>query len=673
MTVTNILFIILAAIIALALVLVQYYFTKKNKRSKHWILFSALRFITYFSVFLLLINPKFTNTSYTLEKPSLAIAVDNSSSINYLGEKENVLNLLNQLQQDEELTEAFSIETYSFGTNFTNADSLSFSASQSNLHQAFSNLQRLYKNKTAPVVFISDGNQTYGQDFTYSAKQLKQPIFPVVVGDTTQYEDLKIGQLNANRYAFLNNKFPVEVFVNYSGNSAISRRFEIKQGNQTLYSETISFSSNKTSAVINATLPANSVGVKTYSVAIQPLENEKNFENNTKNFAVEVIDEKTNVLLLSSILHPDLGAFKKSIEHNQQRAATIKNIEDDIDFGEYQLVVLYQPDENFARAYEQIERLGLNTLTVTGTKTNYQFLNRNQQVFTKQTTNQEEDFLATYNENYSSFQFEDIGFDDFPPLKDKFGDLSFSTEVNPLLFQSISGYETETPLLATLENGSQRHGFLFGENAWQWRAKSFLEEESFNTYDEFFGKLIQYLASNKRRERLRLDYNSFYNSGEDIVLQAQYFDKNYEFDARGKLNLTVKNKETDASQIFPFLLRNNQYEVDLSNLPAGDYTFTAKVEGEQLSKSGSFTIVDFEVEKQFLNANLSAFQQLSDEIYFPNQFEEIKQQLLQSPEFKPIQKSKQEISPLIDWVYLLAIIVFCLSSEWFLRKYYGLI
>ena len=88
MTVTNIFLIILAAIIALALVLVQYYFTKKNKRSKHWILFSALRFITYFSVFLLLINPKFTNTSYTLEKPSLAIAVDNSSSINYLGEKE---------------------------------------------------------------------------------------------------------------------------------------------------------------------------------------------------------------------------------------------------------------------------------------------------------------------------------------------------------------------------------------------------------------------------------------------------------------------------------------------------------------------------------------------------------------------------------------------------------
>ena len=673
MTVTNIFLIILAAIIALALVLVQYYFTKKNKRSKHWMLFSALRFITYFSVFLLLINPKFTSTTYTLEKPSLAIAVDNSSSIKNLGEENEVQNLLNQLQQDEDLTEVFSIETYSFGSDFKANDSITFSEPQSNLHQAFSNLQQLYKNKTAPVVFISDGNQTYGQDFTYSAKQLKQSIFPVVVGDTTQYVDLKIGQLNVNRYAFLNNKFPVEVFVNYSGNSKLSQRFEIKQGNQILYSEIIPFSSEKTSAVINATLPANSVGVKTYSVSIQPIENEKNIENNIKNFAVEVIDEKTNVLLLTSIIHPDLGAFKKSIEHNQQRAATIKNIDEEIDFGDYQLVVLYQPDERFARAYEQIKRLGLNTFTVTGTQTNYQFLDQIQDIFTKQSTHQEEDYLARYNQNYSSFQFEDIGFDDFPPLKDKFGELSFSTEVNPLLFQSIAGYKTETPLLATLENGTQRHGFLFGENSWQWRAKSFLETESFNTYDEFFGKLVQYLASNKRRERLQIDYNSFYNSGDDIVLKAQYFDRNYEFDPRGKLGLTVKNKETNASQVFPFLLRNNLYEVDLSNLTAGEYAFTVKVEGEQLSKSGNFTIVDFDVEKQFLSANLGALQQLNNQVYFPNQFEQLKQNLLAAPEFKPIQKSKQEISPLIDWIYLLAIIIFCLSSEWFLRKYYGLI
>ncbi|MBW2962764.1 VWA domain-containing protein [Mesonia aestuariivivens] len=673
MVVNNIFFIILAAVTALVLVLLQYYFTNKNKRSKHWIFFSALRFITYFSVFLLLVNPKFTNTTYTLEKPSLALVVDNSSSIKNLGEENKVFNYLNEIHQDKELNEAFSIENYSFGSNFRANDSINFSEKQSNLHQAFSNLQQLYKNKTAPIVFISDGNQTYGQDFTYSAKQLKQPIFPVVVGDTTTYADLKIGQLNANRYAFLNNKFPVEVFVNYSGNSAISKRFEIKQGNQTLYAENISLSQQKTSAVINATLPANSVGVKTYSVSIETIENEKNTENNIKNFAVEVIDEKTNVLILSSILHPDLGAFKKSIAHNQQRSATIKMVDEEIDFGNYQLVILYQPNENFAAAYQQIKQLGLNTLTVTGTQTNYEFLGEYEEIFTKPRSNQNEDYLAIYNTNYSSFQFENIGFENFPPLKDKFGDLNFSRELNSLLFQSIAGYETQTPLIATLEDGNQRYGFIFGENTWQWRANSFLDHENFDTYDDFFGKLIQYLASNKRRERLQLDYNSFYNSGENIVFKAQYFDKNFEFDSRGKLSLTVRNKETDTAQVFPFLLLNNLYEVDLSNLDSGNYTFIFNANDEQLSKTGQFTIIDFEVEKQFSNANFVALQQLNDEVYFLNQFKQLKQNLLTAPEFKPIQKSQQEVLPLIDWVYLLVIMVFCLSSEWFLRKYYGLI
>ena len=39
-------------------------------------------------------------------------------------------------------------------------------------------------------------------------------VFPVVLGDTTTVLDLKINQINVNKYAFLKNKFPVEVFYN---------------------------------------------------------------------------------------------------------------------------------------------------------------------------------------------------------------------------------------------------------------------------------------------------------------------------------------------------------------------------------------------------------------------------------------------------------------------------
>src|SRR5699024_2407473 len=130
-------------------------------------------------------------------------------------------------------------------------------------------------------------------------------------------------------------------------------------------------------AIVEAKLATKSVGVHTYSAAIEPLENEKNKENNQRNFAVDVIDQQTNVLILSSLVHPDLGALKKSIEHNEQQTADIRYINDGkpLDLGNYQLVVLYQPTADFQEVYDRILRIGINTFTITGEHTDYGFLN----------------------------------------------------------------------------------------------------------------------------------------------------------------------------------------------------------------------------------------------------------------------------------------------------------
>src|SRR5690606_41560441 len=69
----------------------------------------------------------------------------------------------------------------------------------------------------------------------------------------------------------------------------------------TVYSQTINFNKDANSKVINFTLPANNVGVSTYKAYLTPLESEKNKVNNTKNFAVEIIDQKTKVALVSDL------------------------------------------------------------------------------------------------------------------------------------------------------------------------------------------------------------------------------------------------------------------------------------------------------------------------------------------------------------------------------------
>lgn len=668
MTAGTVMLIILAALVATVPALWQY------APDKRWLLV-LLRFITYFCIFLLLINPKFRQKKYTTVKPVLAVAVDNSRSVSFFNEEDRVQQFVSQLRNDKALNDKFDIDWYSFGRDLKKMDSLSFTEPQTRIGAVFTQLQKLYKEVPVPTVLISDGNQTVGTDYEFSATAYPHPVYPVIVGDTAAYEDLKIERINANRYAFLDNHFPVEIFVNYDGDHTIAKRLLIKEGSRVLYEQLLHMNAADNAGIIEAKLKAQSAGIHTFTVAVETLENEKNTVNNQQQFAVEVIDERMEVLILASFPHPDAGSLKKAVESNPHRKVTLQYIADELpDLEKYRLIVLYQPDARFETVYEQIEKLRQNTLTVTGTQTNYDFLNRKQPFFSKEATGATEYFLPVYRENYSSYQFEDIGFEDYPPLLDRFGMLTMLTDYQPLLFQNIGGEVTDKPLLFTAEQGQNRYGFLLGENSWQWRAKDFSATGTFEKYDDFINRLVQYLAADKPRERLTLDFKSFYNTGDQVVFRADYFDKNYQFDPNAQINATFINQKTNRQSRFSFVLKNTYYQLDISSLEAGDYRFRVEVPDENLSQSGSFTIVDYDVEKQFVTAGLTKMKKLGKtHLYFPDRYEALAQELMTDTHYKPVQKSRVTVLPLISWKYLLFIMAACLFAEWLIRKYNGLV
>lgn len=308
MQVETLIFIITAGITALLLALFQYVY--KSKKRKLNPLFSFLRFITIFAVFLLLINPKFEKITLYNERPNLVVVVDDSESVKHLNQDQNVNSLLTALENSAELNDKFNLDFYSFGSEFKKLDSLKFNQSQTNYTSVFNNLQQIYKESNSPTILITDGNQTFGRDFEFSSKQYKQPIFPVVLGDTIMYSDLKIQQLNVNKYAYLKNKFPVEIIAVYNGNASENSQLTITKNNATVYSTNLEFSKRKNSHTLNITLPTDNVGINSYVVSLSPLSSEKNIVNNSKPFALEIIDQKTNVAIVTSISHPDIGALK---------------------------------------------------------------------------------------------------------------------------------------------------------------------------------------------------------------------------------------------------------------------------------------------------------------------------------------------------------------------------
>lgn len=677
MSTVTIFYIIAAGVLSLALAVFMYGYKSKQTGSLRWV-FGTLRFLVLFAILLLIINPKFDSETYSIEKPKLPVLLDNSASVSELEQGKNTLDFLQKLKDNEQLNDKFDISYFSFGSDFRQNDSLSFDEKNTNISKALSSINEVLKNQTAPTVLVTDGNQTLGTDYEFLASNFKNPIYPLILGDSIKYVDLKIEQLNTNRYVFLKNQFPVEVMLTYSGTGPVNTEFVVAQGATNVYRAPVSFSQDETSKTVNFTLPANSVGLQKYTAQVLPLDVEKNKTNNIKHFAVEVIDQATNVLIVSKISHPDLGALKKSITTNEQRTVTIKKpTETDLILNDYQLVILYQPDRSFASIYSEIEKLNKNSWVISGLETDWHFLNRAQENFTKEASSQREDVQAVLNSNYGTFAVEDIGFYDFPPLHTTFGSLKVNVPHENMLEQTVGGFTNDNPLLATLEVNGKRAAIWDGDGFWRWRARSFIQHGSFQSFDDFIGNLIQYMASNKRRSRLEISSETFYYNNNPIKISAQYFDRNYVFDSRASLNITVKNVETEKQDVFPMLLRNNYYEVDLSNLSAGEYKYTVSVSNESVSSSGNFTILEFNVEQQFLNADIAKLRRVAQKSggkeFFISENDLLINSLLQNPNFKNIQKAELKTIPLIDWKYLLALIVIFLSAEWFIRKYNGLI
>ena len=673
MNTSTTLLLLLSIVLAGGLSYFQYYYKAKNKSKLHLFL-ALLRFLVYFGILLLLINPKITSHTYEIQKTPLALVMDNSASINYLKADETARQVYQQLSTNKALQDKFEIQTYRFDSEFQTESEFDFKGTQSNIEDVAKNLKSIHKNKRFPIVLMTDGNQTMGSDYVYSFPN-KITVYPVVLGDTTTFLDLKINQINVNKYAFHKNKFPVEVFLSYSGTQNVEANFNIKQGNTSILNQNVSFGPNKKTAILNLLLPANSVGLQIYQATISSKLQEKNTYNNAKKFAVEVIDQKSEVAIISDINHPDISALKRSIEQNSQRNVTLlKSTVSDLT--KYNVLILYQPNATFKTVFDTNKNLQLPTWIITGTQTDYNFLNQQQKDLVFKMSNQSEEFTATFDTNFNLFSIDNIGFESFPPLNNLFGNVTVNGATTTLLGSKIRAIDAGSPILM-FNNQSPRIAYLMGENIWRWRMQTNIKKESFEEFDIFTDKIIQYLATTNSRKSLVVEHESFYNSGDALIISAQYFNKNYEFDEKARLTIAVKNIETNKTKNYDLLKSSNSFSVDLAGLPAGKYSFVVKELNSNTTYSSTFELLDFDIEQQFVNPNLQQLTQLATQTngqaFMPNQITNLIDLLKNNTDYTAVEKQITTKKPLIDNVLLLILMALFLAVEWFVRKYNGLL
>ena len=671
----SLLLIVLIIIASFGLSFFQYY-KAVFKKEKTAYLFFILRAITYSIIGILLLNLNVEQKNTQIQPKTLVLAVDNSSSVAQLSDSTAVQKWVEAFLEDEQINNKFDVAAFQFGERFRTLQKLNFKDSETNIAQVFFESKQLVTHQNSPLILLSDGNVTFGNDVLFESNTAGFDVYPIVLGDTTAFVDSKIDQTNINSYAFLNNKFPIETFVSYNGDDNFNTKVQLKKDNQIIAEEKINFSPNEVSKRVQFEVLASQIGIQSFEIFLVPNENEKQVENNQEEIAIEVIDESSTIKILTSFIHPDLGVLKKSIESNQQRKVEITPIQNfNGDLEDANLLILYQPTREFNSVFEQLDKANLPHIIITGTKTDYQFLNRVQNDFTKQVSPTTEEYFPSFNNDFLLYQQQDFNVESFPPLEDVFGSIELNGQSHILLNQKIQGLVMDEPLLFFVTQDEPRRAYLFGEQIWRWRATSFLDEnKSFETFDNFMNKWVSYLSLNQKKSRLIVDAKSIYKSQQNQKIKATLFDQNYELDKKSTLFIKFRDNEGQTRE-FPMLFSNSNFEFNLDALDAGSYNYEIFSPEQKLSYKGELKIITYSPEQQFVNANTSLLKSISFDgaIFSLNDFDRLKEKLLENTAYTPIQKENIKLKPLIDWKILFIFLVLSLSLEWFFRKYNGLI
>ena len=661
---------LIAVLATVIIVYFQYYYRQKITRDS--VLLSFFRFVSILCILLILIKPKFESSSTVIVKPKLFVLSDNSSSIAHNKVEDQLRILVGNIQDDEDLHKRFDLSSFRFGNNLSADTVMDFNDEQTNIYKAVNDVNSLIGTDNAAMLLLTDGIQTYGNNYAFMAS--KTPVFPLVFGDTLMRPDIEITRVNVNAYTNLDNNFPVEVFVNSNMNRDLNTKLIVQKNNETVYSAPVSFSSDKASERLSFFLPADSIGMHLYKTILIPFEGELNTRNNSKRFGVEVLDEQAVVAIVYSVLHPDVGMIKRSIESNRQRKVKLIYIDDikeaDMD---HALYIIYQPNSTFSDFLNSLKSVEQNLFIITGSETDWDFLNKIDLGFAIDDMAIIENLFPVFQNDFNSFYVEDINFNSYPPLSGSLANVSFNTDHQFLLTRRISDIKTGEPLLATFSNGETKNIVLLGEDIWKWRSHSLGIHGSFEKFDQFFNSLIQFLQLADRKSEMDLFYEPVYQSKESIKIRVKKYDSNLGIELNSKLVL----KLNEGVKEIPLYINGDSYEVQLENLTEGNYIFEVKDLDSGKKKAGSFSVVPFSIEEENLSPNIADLSNLAQNsngrLFYQDQFEELKGVLLENKGFRATEKRQTKLISLIDWKWLLGLIVLSLSLEWLLRKYRGLI
>lgn len=617
------------------------------------------------------------------------IAQDNSESVAslkdsgfYKGEYQR-----NMQQFAADLSKKYDVRTYTFGEKVTNSSSFAFNEKQTDISGVFNEIAGVYGNRNVgAVVLASDGLYNKGSSPLYAAEKLKFPVYTLALGDTNVRKDIILTKVNHNRFAYLGNKFPLEVVIDAKQCRGKTTELTIEGNEGKVFSKTIDINANFFTTTESVQLDAKKPGMQHYKVKLSTIEDEVSYANNATDVFIEVLDGRQKVLILGLTPHPDIGAIRQAIESNENYEVDV-SLADNFDkkINQYNLVILHQiPANNLSGTAQKlladIQKSDIPLLYILGDQTAFIEFNKLKtgvEIF--RVNNASNEIQPSLVDNFALFTLSDEvrrNVVKFPPLSGAFGEYKTSGSAIVLFNQRIGLVESKQPLLFFNQQGERKTGVLTGEGIWKWRLNDFSLHGNHAVFNELVSKIVQYLSVKTDKSLFRVINKNIFYENEPLLFDGELYNESYELINAPDVSMEITNSENKKFQ-FVFSKTAKAYRLDAGIFPVGEYKFEAKVKsGAQLhTVSRSFIVSALHLESLVTVAdhqllfNISAHTGAA--MFYPAELSKLKDAIMKREDIKPVVYNQKKLKDAINLKWIFFLILALLAFEWFLRKRNG--
>jgi len=645
----------------------------------------SLRSLGLLSLVVLLFGLLFEIDKSKLEKPIFINLIDNSKSMLNYQDSSNVNERIKDFKRELSKTygDEFEIKNYYVGQEIHN-DSLDFNSDLSDLNQGFEFVfDQYYNANIGAICFITDGVYNSGMNPVYSAERLKfTPIYSLGVGDTIQKVDHLIKGVNFNKINYYKNKFPIEINIESHQLNGEKVELRILKNGKIINTKKIEYKDDAYDLVsLSILIDANTIGINEYSVQLESLDNEVTLANNSKSFFIETIDSRNKILIISDSPHPDVSAIKSSLDRDENTEVEViltKDVKSSLKG--YELVVLRGHSVQLKGFSEQLIQQKTSVLYLLTSETTERDVAQLKLNLNYPSGSSSDKVQGSFSSGFSLFEISDnlkASFDSWPPLSVKFGDMKSSNGVY-LLNQSIGGVVKQSPLVYFGVKENVKYGVITGENIWRWKITNFEQQGNAKEFDELIFKIKQYLSVKRSLSPLQIDFPERISTNKNLMINASIFNASLEPVVGPVINLSIINSSSKEMK-FTFTELTSSYNLNVGQLTSGIYKWKAdtKFNNKTYKKEGQFIVDEVSVEKLSTKSNFNILNKISQNsggVFVPlKDYRVVLDSLSKRSDIAPVQYIQKEYEDIISMKWLLIFIVLFLGSEWFLRKYFGLI